>query len=135
MPRFRATPRPLASRGTVRTTRVRRREAEFVQARGKCEQCRKTTGLEAFWRSRDDRPLGNMQAYWLAGDQVRADLADKVVVLCAEHMRVHKGGAAHGGGVAGIKGCSCDKCRDQRRKYVKDKHREHRAAKKNVSGI
>lgn len=119
----------------MRTSRVRRREIEFVQARGHCEQCGKSKGLEAFWRSKDDRPLGNIQAYWLAGEQVRAELANKLIVLCPEHMRVHKGGLEHGGGVAGIKGCDCVPCRDQRREYVKLKHREHRAAKKNVRGI
>lgn len=121
-------------RGQVRTSRVRRREIEFIQARGKCEQCRKTTGLEAFWRSRDDRPLSTIQAYWLAGDIVRRELADKLIVLCPEHMRVHKGGLEHGGGVAGIKGCSCEPCKERRREYVKLNHRKNRAAKKARTG-
>lgn len=134
MPRFRAKPRELVSRGTVRTTRVRRREAEFIAARGGCEKCGKRAGLEVFWRDRQGRPMGTIQAYWLAGDQVRADYADELIVLCTEHMRLHKGGLDHGGGVAGIKGCRCAPCKDKRREYVRDKHREQRAGK-NVGGI
>jgi hypothetical protein len=117
----------------VRTTRVHLREAEFVAAHGPCEQCGKTKDLEAFWRDRDDRPLGYIQAYWLAGEQTRADLLDKVIVLCAEDMRIHKGGVPHGGGVSGVKGCHCIPCKDRRREYVRNKHREHRSRGKGDS--
>lgn len=134
MPRFRAKSRDRTTRGMVRTSRVRRREIEFIAVHGSCERCGATGGLEAFWRS-DDRPLGTIQSFWLAGDEVRQQLADKVIVLCAEHMRVHKGGVEHGGGVAGVKGCSCTPCADKRREYVRGKHAERRARRKNVGGI
>lgn len=135
MTRFRATPRERTSRGTVRTTRVRRRQIEFVADWGHCERCRRSKGLEAFWRSREDRPLGTIQAFWLAADEVRAQLADKIIVLCPEHMRIHKGGSPHGGGAAGVKGCDCDPCADRLREYVKNKHRQRRAARREMSEV
>ena len=128
MPRPRAKPRELATKGMVRTTRVRLREMLLASQRGHCEQCEVTEGLEGFWRTREDRPLGTIQAYWLAGAEIREELADKVIVLCAEHMRLHKGGVPHGGGVAGVHGCGCIPCKQRRREYVKGKHRQYRAS-------
>ena len=87
-------------------------------------------GLDVFWRSRNDRPYRHMQMLWTISDERRAPLVDKLVVLCAEHMRVHKGGVEHGGGVTGVKGCDCIPCLTVRRKYVNRKRREYRAAKR-----
>lgn len=118
-------------RAQVRNSRVRRREVEYVQAHGPCERCGATVGLDVYWRDPADRKVyGNIQQFWLSSAEVRAGLEDKVIVLCAEHMRVHKGGLEHGGGAAGIKGCACEPCKDRRREYVKLNHRKNRAAKK-----
>ena len=117
----RAKHRAGSTRGMVRTSRVRRREAEHTKAHGPCEQCGGTKNLEAYWRNRGDRAIyGNIQAYWLSSDQIRANLADRLVVLCNEHMRTHKGGAQHGGGTVGIKSCDCAPCKERRKQYLRD---------------
>jgi hypothetical protein len=130
MPRAKVKSRPGATRGMVRTSRVRRREVEYIKAHGPCEYCGGETGLEAYWRDRDHRNThGNIQNYWLSSDEIRADLADKLIVLCQEHMRVHKGGAEHGGGVAGIKGCTCVLCKERRREYNRNRKAQSREKK------
>lgn len=118
----------------IRTSRLRRRVAEFVATHGPCEHCGADVSLEVFWRDLDYRPVSTMQAMWDLGQVRRDAVAGDLIVLCHQCMRVHKTGVDHGGGVSGIKNCTCIPCQDKRRGYFRDRMREHRAKEGETGG-
>lgn len=112
-----------ATRGRI----LGRRDA-FIASRGSCEQCENTEGLMVAWRDHDDRdrPVRSMWHLWNRSEKSREPWGELLIVLCPDHLRVHKSGVTHGGGAKGVRGCKCGPCRTRYREYFRGKMREIR---------
>lgn len=92
---------------------------------GKCSECGSTEDLQFDHVSRELKKFAIM-ARWNRSDAELQEELNKCQLLCEIH---HKEKTAseirnpHGGGLTGIKGCSCDPCRERRNQYARNRKR------------
>ena len=103
---------------------------------GKCAKCESTEDLQFDHVSRELKEFAIMKRWNRSETELQEEL-NKCQLLCGPHHKEKTASEVrnpHGGGLTGIKGCSCDLCHERRNQYSRDRKRRIRQQNKEHAG-